>query len=69
MRVVIGIAGVLAFALGLLWLLQGLDAVHVRPIPCVADRAEIQERSATWAIVGAAVMAAGGFGLFRAFKR
>ncbi len=55
--------GVIAVLLGGLWLLQGLGLVHVRPILCFADCTPIQGPSATWAVVGALVLAVGVVGL------
>jgi proline iminopeptidase len=45
--------------LGGLWLLQGLGAVHVRPILCFADCAPVQGPSRTWAISGFLLVLAG----------
>ena len=39
--------------LGLLWLLQGADLIHVRPILCVANCQPLEGRSIGWMIVGA----------------
>lgn len=69
MRMLIGVVGVVAMALGLLWLLQGLGLVHVRPILCVADCAEIQGRSTPWAIVGLVTAGAGAWGVIFGFIR
>ena len=46
------VAGVMSVLLGGLWLLQGLDLVHVRPILCFADCVPLQGPSPTWAIIG-----------------
>ena len=69
MRILIGIVGVLAMALGLLWLLQGLDLIHLRPILCVADCEPVEGGSATWAIVGLVTAAAGAWAAFRGARR
>lgn len=69
MKTVIGVVGLLAIALGGLWLLQGLGLVHVRPILCFADCATIQGRSTTWAGIGAVVLAAGAFAVHHAWWR
>ena len=42
-----------ATLLGLLWLLQGADLVHVRPILCVADCQPLQGGSIGWMVAGA----------------
>ena len=67
MRTLIGIVGVLAMALGLLWLLQGLDLIHLRPILCVANCEPMEGGSATWAIVGLVTATAGAWGVFHGF--
>lgn len=69
MRILLGIVGVIALALGLLWLLQGLGLVHLRPILCVADCEAIQGRSTTWAIVGFVTAALGAWGTIYGIKR
>jgi hypothetical protein len=69
MKILIGVVGVIAALLGGLWLLQGVGAVHVRPILCVADCAAIQGRSTTWAVIGAIVAAAGVLTIVYAFRR
>ncbi len=61
--------GVLCALLGGLWLLQGLGIVHVRPILCFADCAEIQGPLLTWAVIGAAALAVGGLVIFWTSKR
>jgi hypothetical protein len=62
MRILIGIAGLLAMALGVLWLLQGLGLVHLRPILCLANCEVLQGPSAVWAIVGIVTVGAGAWG-------
>ena len=44
-------AGVL-IALGALWSLQGAGVMHVKPILCVADCAELQGASGQWLATG-----------------
>lgn len=51
--------GLLLVALGALWALQGADLVHVKPVACVADCAELQGPSPTWLIVGLLTLGAG----------
>ena len=53
------VVGVISGLLGGLWLLQGLDLVHVRPILCFADRVPLQGPSPTWALIGFFVVTAG----------
>jgi len=67
MRLLIGVVGVLALALGLLWLLQGLGLIHLRPILCAANCAEIEGRSTPWAVIGLATAAAGAGGVVYGF--
>ena len=52
------VAGLL-IALGALWSLQGAGFVHVKPIACVADCAELQGASGQWLATGLATVAAG----------
>lgn len=59
MKSIATVLGVLAVLLGGLWLLQGLGVVHLRPILCVADCEPLQGPSATWAVTGFLVLAAG----------
>jgi MYXO-CTERM domain-containing protein len=59
MRVLAVVLGLVGVALGGLWLLQGLDLVHIRPLLCVAECQVVEKGSAVWAVVGAAVGAAG----------
>jgi hypothetical protein len=61
--------GLVAVMLGGLWLLQGLGIVHLRPILCFADCDPVQGPSATWAIIGAAVLGVGGVFIFWSLKR
>jgi hypothetical protein len=52
--------GLIAALLGGLWMLQGLGIVHLRPILCFANCVPVQGPSATWAVIGAVVLVAGG---------
>jgi hypothetical protein len=45
--------------LGLLWLLQGADVLHVRPLLCVADCEPVVGGSTTWLVTGGVAMLAG----------
>lgn len=60
--------GLVAALLGALWLLQGLGIVQMRPILCFANCDPLQGSSATWAIIGAAVFAAGFGAVFWSLK-
>lgn len=53
------VSGMIASALGVLWFLQGLDLVHVRPLLCFSDCVPVRGASPKWAIFGAALFAIG----------
>ena len=55
-RILFGVALTL---LGLLWLLQGADLVHIRPILCVADCKPLEGGSVGWMTAGALVLVVG----------
>lgn len=38
--------------LGTLWLLQGLDIIHIKPILCFVDCDVISGKSSFWQVVG-----------------
>jgi hypothetical protein len=61
--------GLVAVLLGGLWLLQGIGIVHLRPILCFADCVPVQGPSATWAVIGALVLAVGGSAMLWSWKR
>jgi hypothetical protein len=69
MKKTIFATGLVAIFLGGLWLLQGLGMVHVRPILCFADCDPVQGLSATWAAIGAFMLALGAFAVFWSLKR
>lgn len=69
MKKIAFLGGLVAALLGGLWLLQGLGLVHVRPVLCVGDCVALQGPSATWAVVGALVLALGGVAMFWTLKR
>jgi hypothetical protein len=46
------VVGVLLALLGSLWLLQGADLVHVRPILCVTNCQPVMGGSPAWLITG-----------------
>ena len=60
--------GVVAILLGGLWLLQGLGIVQIQPILCFANCEPVQNASVTWAVIGAAVLLAGGGALLWSLK-
>ena len=68
-RIAIGLVCGLVLALGGLWLLQGTGLVHVRPILCFADCAELQGPSTTWAIVGLIMVVVGAWGVVYSRRR
>jgi hypothetical protein len=55
-RILFGVALTL---LGLLWLLQGADLVHIRPILCVANCTPLEAGSVRWMTAGALVLVVG----------
>ncbi|HEY5413360.1 MAG TPA: hypothetical protein VIK41_00955 [Gemmatimonadaceae bacterium] len=55
-RILFGVALTL---LGLLWLLQGADLVHIRPILCVANCKPLEGGSVGWMAAGALVLVVG----------
>jgi hypothetical protein len=61
--------GLIAVLLGGLWLLQGIGIVHLRPMLCFADCVPVQGPSATWAVIGALVLAFGGSAMLWSCKR
>lgn len=52
MKIILLVIGVIIALLGGLWLLQGLELVHLRPILCFANCEPIQGPSLSWAIAG-----------------
>lgn len=69
MKIVSFSIGLIAALLGGLWLLQGLAIVHLQPILCFADCAPVQGPSATWAVIGAALLTAGVVAVWWSLKR
>jgi hypothetical protein len=53
------LSGVALTLLGSLWLLQGADLVHVRPILCVANCQPLEGGSVGWMIAGALALVVG----------
>ena len=53
------IVGLIAVLLGLLWLLEGADIVHMKPILCFAGCENIEGGSRFWEIIGALLFALG----------
>jgi len=49
----------LLIALGALWSLQGAGIVHLKPILCVADCAELRGASVQWLATGIGAIAVG----------
>ena len=46
------VAGVAVMLLGALWLLQGADLVHIRPILCVTNCNPVTGGSIAWLVAG-----------------
>jgi hypothetical protein len=55
-RILFGVALTL---LGLLWLLQGADLIHIRPILCVANCKPLEGGSVGWMTAGALLLVVG----------
>lgn len=56
---VVPIVGAFVGLLGLLWLVQGVGLVEMRPILCVANCEPITGGSVTWAVVGSITLVVG----------
>ena len=61
--------GIFAVLLGGLWFLQGIGAVHLRPILCFVDCQPLQGPSIAWAAVGLLLLLGGGGSLWWSGKR
>ena len=61
--------GAVLSLLGLLWLLQGADLVHIRPILCVADCKPLEGGAVGWMTAGALVLVAGLLVIVSAVRR
>ena len=59
MHILLRVFAGMLIALGGLWSLQGAGVVHVKPILCVADCAEIQGASGQWLATGIGTIALG----------
>jgi len=68
-KLLIGAVGCAAVALGALWLLQGVGALHIRPILCFADCAPVQGASTSWAVAGLLLAACGTIAIIYAARR
>jgi hypothetical protein len=68
MKKIAFVVGVISILLGGLWLLQGLGAVHIRPILCFADCEPIQGASRAWAITGLLTLTAGAIAILFSLK-
>jgi len=44
--------GIIAMLLGVLWFLQGIGVVHLRPILCFADCKPLTGKSPEWQVTG-----------------
>jgi hypothetical protein len=58
-RIVSGLFGAFIALLGLLWFLQGLAIIRMRPLLCVTNCEPIVGRSPFWAATGAIVFMIG----------
>jgi hypothetical protein len=69
MKMIALVLGVLAALLGGLWLSQGLGLVRIDPVACVGECTPLEGPSLQWSFIGAAVLAAGLFGVFYGLRR
>ena len=69
MKWIIVVVGIVAIALGGLWLAQGLGLVTIAPILCVADCEPLEGPSTGWAVAGAALVLVGLFTTWWALRR
>jgi hypothetical protein len=69
MKIIALILGVICVLLGGLWLLQGLNLVHIEPVACVAECETIEGFSALWVAIGFVVLAVGALALRYGLKR
>ena len=53
------VVAALLVALGALWSVQGAGIVHIKPVLCVADCAELEGASGQWLATGLGAIAAG----------
>ena len=53
------VVGIALTGLGVLWLLQGVDAVHVRPILCISNCKPVTSGSGSWLAVGIVALIVG----------
>jgi len=68
-QIIATIFGITISLLGLLWLLQGSDLVHIKPILCFVDCQPITGKSFQWQIVGAITFVVGVSIIFASIKR
>jgi hypothetical protein len=68
-NIVILLLGAVGVLLGGLWLVQGLGLVTIAPILCVADCEPLEGPAPLWAVIGAVVLAAGAYAVYRTIKR
>ena len=64
--IVLGVASTL---LGLLWLLQGADVLHIRPILCVANCKPLEGGSIAWMTGGALALVGGSLAIAAGLRR
>ena len=50
--IAIGLVGVVLLGVGVLWVLQGADVVHVRPVLCVSACKPVTGGSVGWFVAG-----------------
>lgn len=63
------VLGVGATLLGVLWLLQGADLLHIRPILCVANCKPVEGGSIGWMTAGAILLVLGLLAIAKGIRR
>lgn len=63
------VLGVGATLLGVLWLLQGADLLHIRPILCVANCQPVEGGSIGWMTAGAILLVIGLLAIAKGIRR
>ena len=63
------VLGAGATLLGVLWLLQGADLLHIRPILCVANCKPVEGGSIGWMTAGAILLVLGLLAIAKGIRR
>jgi hypothetical protein len=54
-----GVVGLAAVGVGVLWILQGSDVLHLNPVLCAADCRPVTGHQPAWQVAGAVTAALG----------